>query len=334
MTHTIRLSILVASTALLSACAPLQQAPLLYSSKMTVGLDLSMATSETPGGSIAIGFKNVDAAYVPVAVSKDAISKDGVIQKTYEITKIEAIYGEGSTSAKISQQTEDRKEDIKKYLEAKQAELAQAAIISSLEKDISQLSTNASKVSAAKIAYREAAIAAAAVAAAASDIAPTSNPKENYDNDLQRIKSDLDEKNSALTAQRERYIKMQSESDRLFKSAADAANLLRTDKRDAMSVYGRFNSRGGGEITGSNAKANLTAGKIFSTGVASQNLTEAAKLEAAQSGVTECINKVSETIGPAPATADAEKAEAWRTKVIALLNNLCKPTENQQSGKK
>jgi len=58
------------SLAALSACAPLQQAPLVYSSKTVVGLDVSATTTETPGASFAFGYKSVDAAYVPVAVAR------------------------------------------------------------------------------------------------------------------------------------------------------------------------------------------------------------------------------------------------------------------------
>ncbi|MET3604008.1 hypothetical protein ABIC99_001821 [Sphaerotilus sulfidivorans] len=333
MTHTIRLSILAASMVLLSACAPLQQAPLLYSSKMSVGLDLSMATSETPGGSIAIGYKNVDAAYVPVAVSKDAINKKGDIQQSYEIMRIEAIYGEGSTSAKINQQTAERKEDIKKYLIAKESELGQAAVVAKINAEISELNTKISTIRAAQRASRDAVVAAAEAALAAPGAAQPPNIVDTYDNDISKINADIKKAEGDLKVQQDKLATMQTESETLFQKAAEAANLLRTDKRDAMSVYGRFNSRGGGEINGSNAKANLTAGKIFSTGVASQNLTEAAKLEAAQSGVTECINKVSELLGPAPAKPDDAKIEAWRTSTTTLLNNLCKQPENKQSGK-
>jgi hypothetical protein len=61
----------------LAACAPLQQAPLIYSSKTTVGIDVSTPTSEQPGVTINIGFKMVDAAYVPVAVAKECDTKKG-----------------------------------------------------------------------------------------------------------------------------------------------------------------------------------------------------------------------------------------------------------------
>jgi hypothetical protein len=65
-----RLASATVSLVALSACAPLQQAPLVYSSKTVVGLDISATTTETPGASFAFGYKSVDAAYVPVAVAR------------------------------------------------------------------------------------------------------------------------------------------------------------------------------------------------------------------------------------------------------------------------
>jgi hypothetical protein len=60
-----------------SACAPLAQAPLVYSSKNSFGVDISATSTETPGVSLAIGVKMVDAAYVPVAVAVPCNSANG-----------------------------------------------------------------------------------------------------------------------------------------------------------------------------------------------------------------------------------------------------------------
>ena len=47
----------------------LQQAPLIYSSKTTLGIDLSTAVAET-GATFSFGFKNHDMLYIPTVVSK------------------------------------------------------------------------------------------------------------------------------------------------------------------------------------------------------------------------------------------------------------------------
>ena len=80
--------ITVTASVLLVACAPLQQAPLLYSSKTTVGLDVSTSTTESPGASISIGVKIVDAAYVPVAVSKERETNGGNSDRSFDIVTV------------------------------------------------------------------------------------------------------------------------------------------------------------------------------------------------------------------------------------------------------
>jgi hypothetical protein len=74
-------------------------------------------------------------------------------------------------------------------------------------------------------------------------------------------------------------------SDEDMKNLAAACD----EKRDAMSVYGRFD--GSTSAGGNERKAGLTAGRVFSTGVAAQNLTAAATSEA----TTACVKAVSAT---------------------------------------
>lgn len=327
MTHTIRLSILATSMALLSACAPLQQAPLLYSSKMSVGLDVSMATSETPGGSISIGYKNVDAAYVPVAVSKDTINKNGTLNHSYDIVKIEAIYGEGATSAKVDQQTEERKYSINEYLSAKSKELTIEGKIAELTQQIATIKSTLEKNKGLKKI-------AESTSAAAPESAVAPPTAVNYEKLISEGESELKIKETQQATENTNLTYAKAESAKLFAKAAEAASLLRTDKRDAMSVYGRFNSQGEGSLGSSNAKANLTAGKIFSTGVASQNLTEAAKFEAAQSGIVDCINSVKDIVGSSPLGATEDDKIKLRDKLLATLMTVCKPIEKDNAIKK
>ena len=51
-------------------CAPLSQAPLVYSSKQILGVDISIPSPESPTAELHVGFKNKDVAIVPVAVAK------------------------------------------------------------------------------------------------------------------------------------------------------------------------------------------------------------------------------------------------------------------------
>lgn len=48
----------------------MSQAPLVYSSKQTLGIDITLPNPETPAAELHVGFKNKDIAIVPVAVAK------------------------------------------------------------------------------------------------------------------------------------------------------------------------------------------------------------------------------------------------------------------------
>jgi hypothetical protein len=81
-------------------------------------------------------------------------------------------------------------------------------------------------------------------------------------------------------------------------------------RRDAMSVYGQFNGNTNADVTGK--KYGLNAGRVFATGVAAQQLTEAASNVAS----VQCIDAVKAALGE-KATADAVSAE---------LKLYCKPS--------
>jgi len=62
-------SICVLALFSITACAPLRQAPLVYSSKVNVGLDIVTPSSEQSSLQFNFGYKQTDVAYVPVYVS-------------------------------------------------------------------------------------------------------------------------------------------------------------------------------------------------------------------------------------------------------------------------
>ncbi len=74
----------------LAGCAPLEQAPLLYTSTVTLGASTGVNANETPGFDFVFGYKQVDAAYVPVAVAKDGDGDGDVDSKIYDIVLIQA----------------------------------------------------------------------------------------------------------------------------------------------------------------------------------------------------------------------------------------------------
>lgn len=309
---------------LLTSCANLQQAPLLYSSKSSVGLDISSSTTESPGGSISFGVKLVDAAYVPVAVSK-RINNDNGHDTNNSIEKIYAVFGKGINQGGQDDLTEENKRKIRTYLDAQQRENQITEELSKKTKEKSDLDDSIKKTRQ-QIDDLHLEISAAITAAIT---AGNANANTDADADLAKKRNQLDELGEKIIAELSQFQAAQTEalvldskrkeaaatSSQLFNKAAEAAAFLQTEKQDAMSVYGRFDSKGtagAGATTGG-----LTAGKIFSTGVASQNLTEAARYIAIYNTVADCVAQMTDTYRITP---DTEKPA-----VLAMMGKLCDP---------
>ena len=98
------------------------------------------------------------------------------------------------------------------------------------------------------------------------------------------------------------------------KEDKDKVNAACDNKRDAMSVYGQFN--GSGDASAKDQRAGLMVGRIFSTGIAAQNVSLAAK----NVGLTECSKAIADLhpipVSPPATTADVDTAKAARTAAI------------------
>lgn len=359
MNRLVLLSATLAAAGVLSACAALQQAPLLYASKATVGLDVSTSTTETPGGSISIGVKIVDYAYVPVAVSK-VRERPGQGDVHEDIVPIVAAYGEGATAAGLDALSDDNKRKLQEYLDAKANDQKlldllkdQQARRQAIESDIVAVKAEverhkrdiaaqeAAEVQRAQAAAAAAAAAASAAATAASAAPPATDPAPAVTvtligvpsatlalarQALQAVEKTLRTREAQLAAldadiktTRDTLAERKLVTDRLFKAAAEAVSVLRTDKTDAMSVYGRFNTQAevpAGAASAPSPSAGLTAGKIFSTGVASQNLTEAVRQEAALAGLAKCVDSVARA-------ASGVSTGAERDAVLRSMASIC-----------
>lgn len=295
---------------LLTSCANLQQAPLIYSSKSSVGLDISSSTTESPGGSISFGVKLVDAAYVPVAVSK-RVSNGNEHDTNNRIEMIQAIFGKGITQGGLEGLTEDNKRKIRAYLEAQQKE---NKIAEELSKKVNEKTGLEESIKSARQQVSELQAEIASAAADANSSAQNNQLDElgkKIIAELQQLKT-VEAAVIALNAQQKDAA---DTSSRLFNKAAEAAAFLQTEKQDAMSVYGRFDSNGSAGIE--SMTGGLTAGKIFSTGVASQNLTEAARYSAIYTSVANCVSQM--TAAYIVASVDD------KSKVLATMEKFCDP---------
>lgn len=73
--------IIVLSSLSLGACASSEATPLIYVSAQRVGVGLAAGTAETPGAEISIGYKGIDAAYVPVAMVRECSGQEQVAEQ-------------------------------------------------------------------------------------------------------------------------------------------------------------------------------------------------------------------------------------------------------------
>lgn len=224
-----------------TGCAPLQQAPLAYTSKVAWGLDISSTTTETPGISMVVGYKAVDAAYVPVAVSKKCVAGSECTNDTYKLVKLDGHSDEQLSNLNKAAEKELELKSLQKNLEA--IEISNIAKIEALRIEINKLSEKKAELESSGNATEE-------------ELSSIFQSIATNDTEITKARNET-------TAAQERVKKLSNEIE-----------LANTDKNlvsnsDAYSVYGRFESSADAEA----AKMGFGIGKIFSTGVASQHLT-------------------------------------------------------------
>ncbi|MCU9947113.1 hypothetical protein [Pseudomonas sp. PDM13] len=338
-------------------CAPLQQAPLAYTSAQVVGVKLGIAPTQPETLEAVVGVKILDAAYAPVAVSnpglKDAInSGKPVNENLYAIKEIYGIYGNqvsADTAAKLL--TADESADMKKFLEAQTA-LSQA-------KDVTKRAEEA-KVSAEKAQEAVKNLDAVFTAAGCQPIAANetigsgltrlsqcngitkevSEAQENIFKDLKgQNPADLDKQvdtsaKSLDAAQKSEAVAVKLASDSEAKVQGALEKLANIQKRDAISVYGSFNSdsKAGSksEPTDPNATKNsgvdVRIGKVFSTGVAAQNISEAQKLIAGSAALDVCLQNVPRMTAVLPVASKADMTK----ELLKLCADKIMPSATQK----
>lgn len=273
---------LVVTAFLVCGCSALKQAPLVYTSKQMVGIDISAPTTESAGITASVGFKNVDAAYVPVAVSN---SSDNIIadSKLIEIKDVYATYGRGDQRESGSNGTDKQQAENVKNLDetlkkknTEESNLENANALLSLvneaesalttldtlfkeydETDAVQQDTKKTSISTINKVY------ARHSDTEFSDITVTNIPS---------IKKRLKEKYRADAEKAVKEAKEEVERASLaFNQAKEQlAKSLFESQRDAMSVFGSFDS----SSSGSTNNVSVGFGKVFSTGVAAQNISK------------------------------------------------------------
>lgn len=261
---------------MISSCAPLEQAPLVYSSKSVIGIDLSATATEQPGISVNIGYKQVDAAYVPVAVAKscDGFSESNNPPKgqestddgrskadcTNEIYKLLTIAGNNTV--------EDTRHESGAEMEARsflEKFKALGASRNSALKELADAKFNKEQFDAALTAFK------------------SSNPAYANDTQYKEMKAQHELAGKKFDSAEEKLKNINSEFANFdvtkLLNSLDIAG-LDNNKQDAYSVFGSFDAKtkaateADSNTQNVKAEVGLALGKVFSTGVASQNLTE------------------------------------------------------------
>jgi hypothetical protein len=282
---------IVISIMLLAGCSPLQQAPLVYSSQFTIGVSASSNPSGSSPLDVSIGLRQTDAAYVPTAVSKDGrvrcvkMLKQGNADKEIckyspqQVNLITARHDDLSGET-AEPEDEEKEKDALENLSAKsgsdQVNLKDLSalqdknkdkILDTLNIDSDELKKAISNLKENKLFENQSG------ATGGSKLIRSILGNEQLTSKIISDPVVIRSVNNTIKATPETSVK-----------AKMALNDKSDKKTDALSVYGKFSA----ETEASPSKTGLTAGKIFSTGIAAQNLTGSARLQAK----TECLGMV------------------------------------------
>ncbi|MDN4147804.1 hypothetical protein QYE80_22605 [Pseudomonas tohonis] len=351
-------STLLVSLISASGCAPLQQAPLAYTSAQVVGVKLGVAPTQPESLEAVVGVKILDAAYAPVAVSnpglKDAVSSGKPFDESlYAIKEIYGIYGQqASADAAAKLLTTQESKDMQRFLKY-QADLdSKKTKAQELKAKLDAISTATSRVESLRTELRSPPCKGTTDADKVSDLLKSlsackteggvdpstqyaADLKEVLDKDTTSIKAsekEISEKYAA--ANRELAIAETVARDQEAKVKGALEKLASIQKRDAISVYGSFNSDSTAGSKGDPTDANkqkdsgvdVRIGKVFSTGVAAQNISEAQKLVAGAAALDVCLRNIPRMF---EGLTEAER-KPLRAELVGLCADKIMPSATQQ----
>lgn len=238
----------------------MESASLTYVSKTTAGLSLSAGTPDTPGIDLTIGFDDKNVAFVPVAVAKACYRGTGTNCENaiYQLQTIQGKKGDAIVSSPIQRRIEELSDQITNLSEAQ-------------TDDSSTLST----LDAQLKAYNEAEAAQDQLnSLVGSEGVEEGRLEELRSRVAQRPAINRTEVQGRVTTLKRDIPARQQRIDDLLGLRAQLSAQMGADSNstrdDSYSIYGKFSGGGGGNAQG----GTLTAGKVFATGIAAQNLTE------------------------------------------------------------
>jgi hypothetical protein len=292
------------------------QAPLVYSSKQQAGINITTTSAETPGIEISMGYKSLDAAYVPVAVARECLKGEagdkGAEDCSDEAYRIIPIVGGNNVSFGIDSSPEGLAKAQSAYSEAR---VETATARGELKAKADQNEVAEAERDAAQLAREQAATARALVPAdgdATQAEAAKTEAQARYDRALKALEAAAKAQKAAqdrldLATAKETAIAGEIQS--IQNALADSGT---NNRQDALSVYGRFDASGTGSGKKDEVTANGVVGKVFSTGVASQFIADGIARGVATTATADCIKQ-------GTALLDGLAADARATKVDSVL---------------
>lgn len=297
-------NVLVIAMCLASAgCYPMEQAPLVYASKNQFGVTVGAGTPDSPGLDVNIGFKALDAAFVPVAVSKRC-PKTGRCNTT--LNEVRVIRGENNITGK-SQASERQIDELDRIMKAAEAER------NTKQNELAGVNASIDQLKSKKNKEEE----LATLSNPAIDPA-TGSPRVLSDNDKSRknvLMNELAALNAldpaALDARSKTLSgEIETANQRIDTALADRKRLIEEKnlssgdaKQDALSLYGSFNGNAGGRSDG----ATLGLGKVFATGVAAQQMAQGVKDSTNPANKAACMQMGEKMVALANNDADRQK---------------------------
>lgn len=320
---------------LAGACAPLAQAPLVYSSKTQAGVNFTTTSAETPGVEISLGYKAVNTAYVPVAVARPCEGSAGAqcAGGSYDVLPVrggnDVTFGVKPTEEALARAVSA----------ASDANVALTAAEATLKAKTTTYDAAQTTLATARTERESRAKALADIPpppeppvdgspAPADTNAATRAAATTARDDAEAAYKDAEETAAKALAAR---TTAQSDRDRAATRLADeqtkVALLQRTltesganNRTDALSVYGRFEGRADVTRAGADTSVSGVVGNVFSTGVASQYLAEGIARGVAADSTAACVKQGVELLGDI-------KGEARAARIDAVLT-LCQSTSS------
>lgn len=305
MNKAIVLAALVAPA--LAACYPMEQAPLVYASKATVGVGVQAGTTDNPGLELILGYKASDVALVPVAAAKFC-RRQAAADCEHDIYAMQIIRGskvDESSNSSVDlalRNAELEQKSAENYVKTLQGE--QTVLLATQDKVIAR--DNLSNILRAS-------------PTAETEDGGTDPEREKMEAEYATLR--LQQLPAAATvaaqidAKKSEIANAARDVDRAKDKVAALNAKLDSDtsghRGDSLSVYGTF----GGNGTGNNTSAGLNGEKVFATGIAAQNLSEFR-------GATDCLGAVNKLVEALP--KDAVEA---RAKLIADASIICTKAE-------